>query len=31
MTQGMLVVESQEAFDKWLASKATGGAPVNYE
>jgi len=29
MSQGMLVVESQEAFDKWLASKA--GAATSFE
>ena len=29
MTAGMLVVESQEAFDKWLASKA--GAATSFE
>ncbi len=29
MAQGFLVVESQDAFDKWLGSKA--GAPVNLE
>jgi cytochrome c oxidase subunit II len=29
MANGMLIVESQEAYDKWLASK-TGG-PVSYE
>ena len=29
MTAGMLVVESQEAFDKWVASK--GGAPISLE
>ena len=29
MTAGMLVVESQEAFDKWLASKA--GATTSFE
>jgi len=29
MTQGMLVVESQEAFDKWLKSKS--GAATSFE
>ena len=32
MSQGMLVVESQEAFDKWLASKSKSGASAgSYE
>jgi cytochrome c oxidase subunit 2 len=31
MTQGFLVVESQEAFDKWLASKAGAPAPGSLE
>jgi cytochrome c oxidase subunit 2 len=29
MTSGMLVVESQAAFEKWLASKS--GGPVSFE
>jgi hypothetical protein len=29
MAQGFLVVESQEAFDKWLASKV--GAATSFE
>lgn len=30
MSRGLLIVETQEEFDKWLASKA-GAAPVNLE
>jgi len=30
MSRGMLIVESQEDFDKWISSKA-GAAPVNLE
>jgi hypothetical protein len=28
MSAGMLVVESQGAFDKWLASKTPGAAAI---
>lgn len=32
MTSGLVVVESQEAFDKWLAEKSkSGGAPATFE
>lgn len=31
MAQGFITVESQADYDKWLASKSTGGAPVSLE
>jgi hypothetical protein len=32
MSQGFLTIESQEAFDKWVAEKSkSGAAPASFE